>query len=208
MSACIAAQEEAGVDEPCDDETPCAAGSECAGTTCAPTCATDTACDDAEYCTSAGVCQPDEVPACSSDADCAAWEVCRYGYCAAPSDIDCTPSLNGDVCGTYGLCVDTDSDGAGQCTTAPSCAEDGSCPVGELGAVCNEGYIPGKLGVCLIGFCREDLHCPADTNCVRGELYEVGTCSDGTPGSNCLTDDDCLAGGCIGVSGSVGKCVG
>ena len=88
------------------------------------------------------------------------------------------------------------------CYTMPPCGENGACPVGLQGAVCNKSgsteYLPNKDAICLIGVCEDAGNCPADWFCVRFQANDpLGFCSSGGFGEPCSTNEECLSGNCF-----------
>ncbi|EDM74561.1 putative lipoprotein [Plesiocystis pacifica SIR-1] len=194
---------------PCSDDNACPDGQFCWNGLCAIGCQSDANCAENQYCnTDIMLCQNTEVPTCDDNDDCASSQVCINGYCSTPPDdgsCNLEDYLN-DGCDSNAVCLVEDIETeTGACYTMPACAEDGSCPVGIEGAVCNEGYLSNKDEICLVGMCEADSHCPTDWNCVRQiENAVLGVCSSGSFGAPCATADDCASGNCITIPGLSG----
>lgn len=192
----------------------CPDGQFCFNGVCAIGCNSDQDCAENQYCATDtdGLCHNTEVPTCTSDGDCAEDQVCTKGVCGAPAEeeSECEPSADGeDGCGRYAVCVERDE--GNTCHTLPRCGQDGSCPTGQAGAVCNEEYIPNKAEICLIGLCESSDDCPSEWSCMKAfEGQTLGFCkpgSDGGQGSTCQEDSDCDSGSCFGAtSNAPGAC--
>jgi hypothetical protein len=119
--------------------------------------------------------------------------------------ISCSPSLDGnDGCSSTLFCAQVPGAPDARCYQFPACGQDGSCPTGQVGAICNDHYFSDKPRFCVPGFCHDASHCPASWNCVRTSPVDVlGRCSDGTPGRPCGTDSDCQSNHCNGSDGGV-----
>lgn len=198
------------VRDPCETDAACAERERCSNGTCAPLCAGDGDCHPTEYCDASGdgACHPRVLAPCP-EVECAASQTCVQGYCTTPPERACAPGESKDGCGPSEVCV-ADPNGTlaeGQmCYPVPHCAEDGSCPPGELGAVCNDGAFPDKYDVCLIGRCRSGAHCPAGRSCVAAG-DGLGVCSDGALGAPCTADEHCATGSCFApIAGELGLC--
>jgi hypothetical protein len=188
----------------------CPDGRSCANGVCLVECSDDPQCRSDEYCVD-GLCQPKVVPTCNFDSDCAATQECSNRVCTAPGTGVCDPADTlQDGCPAHALCIeDLDSDeGVGACYSMPACAEDGSCPVGVVGSVCNLDYLPNKARICMIGICENGSHCPAQWSCIRYGAEVLGACSDGSFGSPCVLDGDCLSGNCFPLPGLDGGVCG
>ena len=85
-------------------------------------------------------------------------------------------------------------------------APDGSCPVGAHGAVCNTGFFAEKAHVCLYGRCVEQKDCPEGARCLT-TIGVLGYCSNGDPGSVCVTKDDCKQRECWSAGAGFGICL-
>ena len=161
--------------ELCSSSNPCPSGQFCWNGSCALGCTSDDNCDDDSYC-NVNHCAPTEVPTCSDDAECGDGFACVFDYCAVipvePEGCRWNDNLQDGCAGN----------------------EDGDCPVGEAGAVCNEGYIPTKERICLVGLCATQADCPANLRCVVF-AGDVGSCNPpGVQGSPCTVDADCIDG--------------
>ncbi len=200
----------------CSSDKPCPFGQFCFNGLCAPGCMSDADCADNQYCDTTGatgvtndqMCVNKEVPTCAADGDCAANQTCVQGLCSAVSvQAQCTPRPDGqDGCDAFSICLDmgeVDQE-VNTCVTFPPCPQDGECPVGQVGSVCNEEDIPGKARICLTGLCKSGANCPANFNCLVPGGGSLGMCSDGSFGMPCLEAGDCQAGlGCMGAMGGL-----
>lgn len=194
--------------DPCTSDNPCPDGQFCFNGLCAVGCQSDANCADNQYCsTDLMLCQNSEVPTCTADGDCAESQLCVNGYCTTPpANTGCnTEDYLNDGCDSNAVCLEDVDTEQGSCYTMPACAEDGSCPTGLEGGVCNEGYLPTKDEICLVGLCDDVSHCPADWNCVRLiENSALGNCSSGQIGSACASGEDCISGNCTALPGLSG----
>ena len=189
---------------PCTDANPCPTGQFCFNGVCALGCTSDGDCATNQYCDTASsrLCQDISVPTCVSDGQCASSQVCSTGFCSTPpSTVACNVTFDGnDGCNAYSICVqNTDSSGntTTSCQSFPACARDGTCPQGTEGAVCNDGYVPGKDRVCLVGICADASNCPTNWKCIKDNSNDVlGQCSDGSFGDPCDTNADCVNNHC------------
>ncbi|MFO0639066.1 MAG: hypothetical protein U0183_07630 [Polyangiaceae bacterium] len=94
----------------------------------------------------------------------------------------------------------------GRCFEALPCPADGVCPVGAVGALCNDGLFPQKARVCVAGACRTGAECPATHQCVGvGAVMSAGFCSSGTVGQPCTRGPECKSGTCT-LFGPLGVC--
>lgn len=202
----------------CSTANPCPAGQFCFNGFCAPGCMTDADCADNQYCDtlmqhSAHMCVNKEVPTCASDGDCASNQTCMQGLCSAVSvQQQCTPRPDGqDGCDVYSICLDMGEvdEEVNSCVSFPPCPQDGQCPVGQVGSVCNEQDIPGKERICLTSLCKDAGNCPAAFQCLVPGGGSLGMCSDGSFGMPCLLADDCQSGlTCMGaMAGVPGFCI-
>ncbi|HZO13610.1 MAG TPA: hypothetical protein VFB62_10130 [Polyangiaceae bacterium] len=173
----------------CTALDPCPPGTTCFNGLCAEGCNDRDDCPDGMRCMSdAGQLCVDETVTSCPDVPCASSQVCANGLCSAiPSEEGCTgptPFGPSDGCGAQEVClstamVDGQEVNAKVCYTFPFCPEDGPCPVGAFGSVCNEGIFPEKNRICLAGMCTSSINCPPAWNCVpafEGVLY--GTCQE------------------------------
>lgn len=205
----------------CGADKPCPAGQFCFNGLCAPGCMTDADCAENQYCDTTGatgvtndqMCVNKQVPTCQAAADCAANQTCVQGLCSAVAvQTECTPRPDGqDGCDQFSICLDMGEvdEEVNSCVTFPPCPQDGQCPVGQVGSVCNEQDIPNKARICLTGLCKGAANCPADFNCLIPGGSGLGMCSDGSLGMPCLQAADCQADlGCMGaVGGMPGFCI-
>ncbi|NMB77297.1 MAG: hypothetical protein GYA21_19485 [Myxococcales bacterium] len=214
----------------CSKEDPCPAGQFCWNGICALGCMSDNDCASNQYCDTLGsqLCVNRQVSSCSQDTDCAENQVCLMGMCTADAEPkQCTPRVDGqDGCDEYSICLDISEDPEKEqnaCVTFPPCPQDGNCPVGQVGSVCNQDDIPNKERICLTGLCKAAANCPTSWKCVMLSAT-LGACSDGSMGMPCKTASDCQAnftctqampggigfcmpGGTGGCESSGGECV-
>lgn len=144
---------------------------------------------------------------CSDAAPCPDDETCFNGTCSPPpTPSECEPyALTMDGCPSDALCLAQDETSQA-CYAMPPCDADDTCPVGLQGAVCNVDYVYDKDEICMIGVCAGVEHCPTDWSCIKFAASDpLGVCGNGTFGSPCTSDLDCLSGACFQVVG-VGFC--
>ncbi len=185
---------------PCSGANPCPDGLFCFNGLCAIGCQSNEDCGDDQYCDTEGdrLCHNKTVTTCPEVA-CAAGQECVNGFCSAgASDTQCMQMPNGeDGCAMDSLCIaEPDQQDSYKCYQFPACPEDGDCPVGSQGAVCNDGIIPSKSRICLIGECLAVQDCPSDWKCVTFQGEMVGLCSSGAFGYPCNGDSDCASSSC------------
>ena len=191
--------------EPCSNDTPCPDGQFCWNGLCALGCTNNGDCADDQYCdTTSMLCHNSEVPSCGSIDDCAGDQICVDGLCTTVDDTSCEFGGSPDGCESNAVCLEDGADTV--CYTMPACSEDGTCPTGLVGAVCNDGYLPDKDRVCLLGACQSDTHCPDLWSCIAPGGAVLGTCSSGALGMPCIDGDDCNSGQCTNPLGTVGLC--
>lgn len=183
----------------------CPDGQFCFNGLCALGCNSNQDCAEDQYCATDEdrLCHNKQVPECSSDDECGGNQVCTKGYCSAQPETadECEPSPDGnDGCGEYAVCVEEES--GNTCYTLPKCSAEGTCPTGQAGAVCNDGHIPNKAEICLLGLCEDTSNCPDGWSCQKASDSQVlGYCwsgGGGGTGSQCETDSDCDSGNCQG----------
>lgn len=224
----------------CSSSNPCPSGMFCFNGLCAIGCTSNENCADDQYCDGL-YCVNTEVPTCTSDSNCYEGQICVQGVCSTPPpSTTCDPDQvvsGNDGCDNYSLCIDGDDDGPEDpaCYTMPPCAEDGTCPVGAYGAVCNNEYI-NKARICLIGACESEANCPSGNVCCKIGNAPIGGCvpegqadllgcgSGGFPGGGggsggggdecfsegdfCDSDEECCDGLiCEGADLGLGICV-
>lgn len=200
----------------CSSSRPCPSGQFCFNGLCALGCTSNANCRSDQYCDTEGdrLCHNTAVPTCNVAGDCAEQQICTAGFCSTPPpqttcDPDKAPSGN-DNCDSRSVCFDEGDHGnpMPRCHTFPACAADKTCPTGTSGAICNDGLIPNKEKICLIGMCDTVSHCPANWACVRGLQTDVlGFCSPKTAGAPCASAADCLSNNCYQpIAGLVGFC--
>ncbi len=192
----------------CDAQNKCPAGQFCFNGICAIGCQSNGDCASDQYCDTMDLgppyfCKNKTVQTCPS-VPCASNQECKNGLCAAkppPNPPMCMPRPDGnDGCDTYSLCFPEADGMTASCYGFPPCAQDGTCPSGLVGAVCNQGYIPNKGRMCLTGACRDQSHCPANWKCLRRSTDVLGSCSAGEVNDPCLADGDCQSGICFSIS--------
>jgi len=116
-----------------------------------------------------------------------------------------------DGCDDFSICLDTDPGEQEElaCTSFPPCPKDGKCPVGLVGAVCNNEIIPQKGRMCLTGLCQDINNCPTQFKCITPDGSNLGMCSNGTMGMPCKDKTDCQDNlGCLtGPGMPIGFCI-
>jgi len=205
----------------CSTSKPCPSGQFCFNGLCAlgcqsnGDCAADQYCDTEDTATLISYCKNKKVPTCSSNSQCQSNQVCIEGLCslAPPANPpSCNPNTTDfkDGCDTYAVCLDADDQGPQQpyCASFPPCPEDGVCPTGLGGAVCNNGYLPNKGRFCMQGLCSDNSNCPSSWSCVKPFSASVlGFCSPGDFGFPCAESAHCKSGQCFGAPGFMGTCM-
>ena len=213
-------------------DTTCAANERCVDRTCKPACAGGAACPAGMYCEGAAfpndVCAPLAVTACVASTDCPAPQLCfQGGLCASlelRGDGGVQPCGNDNSnCAPDAVCLPlaTSTGSINQsCVGMPACGQDGGCPVGLFGSVCNDLADGGKLvankqRVCLFPWCLDDSNCNAQSHCFRNPKdANHGECYYGVTGDPCFAKADCLNatdcvdstdGGVLG-DGGLGAC--
>lgn len=187
----------------------CPEGRSCSNGLCVVECSGEGDCATDEYCGKDGLCHPNAVPSCNSDQDCAATQTCVNQVCSAVGEGGCDlENYLQDGCPSNAVCIGNFDDDQGTCQAMPACAENGSCPIGLEGAVCNDEYLPTKDPICLIGLCDTVANCPDLWSCVRYDNDVLGTCSDGGLGSPCTIGDHCISGNCVPLPGLGGGICG
>jgi Dickkopf N-terminal cysteine-rich region len=190
----------------------CPAGTVCTNRVCTPSCADGGACPSGFYCeypqTAFAVCSPIKPSACRDDNDCPAGnQVCTDGLCiswelrADGGTVGCIISTTGsDACSPDSICYVDTSLGyqLNRCLATPHCGQDGSCPIGYRGSVCNQladgGFAFGnKERLCLYKYCVGNTNCPTGTQCFHYTRdATLGTCSLGQSGYPCFSAEDCF----------------
>ncbi len=205
----------------CSATNKCPSGMFCFNGLCAIGCTSNNDCAADQYCDTKTVgpiayCQNKVVKTCAANGDCAASQLCLNGLCSMkPPEVKPACQLTYDAndgCGEYSLChdpvEDNDTEQDAYCASFSPCPESGVCPVGEVGSVCNEGYLSGKGRFCLSGACRTDANCPTSWSCV-GPMFgaPLGFCSMGTQGMPCMENKDCRSNTCMQpMPGMLGAC--
>lgn len=134
-----------------------------------------------------GVCSPDALYLAAEDG-CTRTALCQRTFLLADGGTCFGPSC------------------PGTCYEALPCPADGVCPVGAVGALCNDGLFPQKARVCVAGACRTGAQCPATHQCVGvGAVMSAGFCSSGTVGQPCTRGAECKSGTCT-LFGPIGVC--
>lgn len=207
----------------CSSSNPCPSGQFCFNGLCAIGCQSDGNCAADQYCdlkdqgNPVAYCKKKTVEGCTSDNQCASNQQCVQGLCSLkpppnpPSCTTDTPDFK-DGCDTYSLCLDPDEDSGAQkpyCASFPQCPQNGVCPVGLGGAVCNDGYIPNKGRFCMQGSCRDNANCPSKWSCVKPFANAaLGVCSSGAFGFPCTENAQCVSGRCLqAFPGTMGACM-
>ncbi len=195
----------------------CPSGQFCWNGLCVVGCNTNAECAGDQYCdTDVKQCANKTVSVCP-DTPCGANQTCVNGYCSASAAAEpkkkddsgaCKPAADGnDGCEENELCIERDDEQT-QCRSFPRCPQDGNCPAGLTGAVCNDKLIPNKARICLVGLCKTDANCPSSWKCVVPNGSAIGFCSDGSLGRPCMQADQCKDGfQCMqAASGTLGAC--
>jgi hypothetical protein len=125
-----------------------------------------------------------------------------------PQQCQPPPGAN-DGCDANSICLAGKQGQKNTCLTFPSCGQDGSCPIGQTGALCNDGYIQGKGRFCMPGLCKDAKNCPSSYSCVPlTQGSAVGGCSNGATGQPCDATHPCQNGlTCQTVPGFSGVCL-
>ncbi|MDC0717009.1 hypothetical protein POL25_08905 [Nannocystis sp. bb15-2] len=183
---------------PCSSSNPCPDGQFCWNGICAIGCTSNGDCAEDQFCATDTdmLCHNKEVTTCP-EVPCEEGQVCKSGFCSTPPPpTQCTPSPVDDGCESNAVCFQETEDKA-SCYTLPYCSQDGTCPTGTEGAVCNNGLLPDKDKICLIGVCTEASNCPTDWKCIKDQPNAVvGYCSDGGTFAPCNSNADCLSNAC------------
>jgi len=200
----------------CSSASPCPSGQFCFNGLCALGCQNDDDCASEQYCDTSEfgdrLCHNKVVASCP-ETPCAATQECINGLCSTPpGETKCDPEqvVNGqDGCDSHAICLQEEEGAAAKCYSFPPCAQDGSCPTGLYGAVCNDGYVPNKARICLTSLCSDESNCPASWKCVKIMAGSVlGSCSNGSTGTMCSSAEDCLSANCMGAGmGVPGICM-
>ncbi len=168
----------------CTEAQDCLSGI-CKNNKCVPG-NTGDSCDVPEHCQSnicaMGVCSDGE-----TGDSCNAPEHCKSNICAIDT---CSNGENGDACiGDTDCqsqnCVDGACEGGGP-TTPDSCESDEDCEKGRcIANQCSEG----TMGA----FCEETADCQGGLHCNSQcpEEHCIAICTDGQPGSPCITSEGC-----------------
>lgn len=199
----------------CSASMACPSGQFCFNGVCAYGCQTNGNCAADQFCDTETdhLCHNKTVQSCSGAGSCLSTQECVSGFCSTPPPAtQCDPnqvSSGNDGCDTKSICFAPQEQGASpKCHTFPACAQDKTCPVGTSGAVCNDGLIPNKARICLVGVCKTVEHCPASWACVKFTATDVlGLCSNKMTGAPCTKPSECLSNNCsIPAPGFPGFC--
>jgi len=143
-----------------------------------------------------------------------AWLVCAIEGCAADANCEQPGVCEAQVCKSGGagacgskhctgsdVCVAVAADGTRRCVTPSdrsACNADADCVEGHC-ALPDGSF----LGLCTTG--QNQDACFADTDCQPRVTCIDSICTDGTYGSFCATQADCLAGYCAGTTCNDGR---
>jgi hypothetical protein len=151
-------------------------------------------------------------PISCEDEPCPEEQMCLGGLCVGEgSGANCEPTYTfADGCLANELCL-PDPEGpedAYRCYVMPYCPENGECPVGQLGALCNEQLVEGKDRICMLSLCTDAAeHCPMPGfSCIADPPGGLGQCSDGSFGMPCISNADCDSNNCWITIGPIGIC--
>lgn len=199
---------------------------------CPDSCTADIECDTSAYCSSAGVCVPDEPDGddCTSASQCISGH-CQNGFCCESGDCcansgDCGDYDESPVCDNSSTCqgtrVDGVCNGTFQCT-ADTVNDDSACvgieasDCGPYPSVSCSGSLNQRPPVCPDD-CSGDGECDASAHCENNECVpdegQGGFCtstSQCASGLSCV-DNVCCSSACTGsceacdVAGSEGTC--
>lgn len=124
-----------------------------------------------------------------------------------PVQMDCEPQLvdeGRDGCPSNALCVVRAN--VEYCVPMRPCSPALTCSINPAGAVCNDGWIPGKDKVCIETACRSELDCPSNWLCFRRGAEVLGQCSSRGFGSPCARNDQCVSNSCSLIAFGLGWC--
>jgi hypothetical protein len=170
---------------PCSALDACPPGMGCVLGVCEKGCNADEDCNAGQVCVLDGqqLCHGKAVSNCP-ETPCLSTQACINGLCGLRMSEFCGPSpfTPSDGCDADSVClldavVDGDVVMGAKCYSFALCPESGECPVGDFGAVCNDGIFPEKNRICLGGICTSSENCPENRTCVpafEGSLH--GTC--------------------------------
>ncbi len=192
---------------------PCAAPAQCrsgicddVSGSCAATCASNAQCATGSFCDATShhcqVSAPNGAPPtqpCSSGSQCTSGVCASDGACGQPDGERC---LTGAVC-RGGACVNGLCDSG--CTADAQCAGDAYCnAVGACTPKTATGGACTRAAACVSGTCASDGLCgtPTPGACTAPVQCRAGACSNGTCGTSCLNDGECLSGRYCGASGT------
>jgi hypothetical protein len=175
------------------------------------------------------VCAPIATPTCTTNLQCPNPQKCLgvdtlgrgAGFCVSQNlradggYQGCVRNDPNDACAPDAVCYPLATSGgavSNTCVGLPACSQDGGCPAGFIGSVCNEGnladggqLIPGKGRICLVTFCVRESDCNAVGHCFhRTPTQPLGACNFGLAGDPCFTNADCFnSSGCAGADGGL-----
>jgi hypothetical protein len=196
---------------PCQaGDTTCASNELCSNRTCVPTCPGGASCMPGMYCAGAtspsDVCAPITVTTCTGNQDCPNPQLCfQGGLCASlelRADGGVQPCANDDSnCAPDAICLPLATNTGSineNCVGMPACSQDGGCPIGLFGSVCNDlpdggKIVANKQRICLFPKCLVDTNCNPQSHCFRTVIGSVaGECFYGVTGDPCYAKPDCL----------------
>ncbi len=143
---------------------------------------TDDSCDATDGCANAD----DDDNACDDADACTTGDACVSGDCVTSGTLDCDDleSCTDDSCDAASGCVNAHDD-ANTCSDADACTTGDACVAG--GCVTS-----GALDCNDLNTCTDD-SCDASAGCVN--TNNSNACTDANA---CTTNDDCVAGECVG----------
>lgn len=188
----------------CSASMSCPSGQFCFNGLCAIGCNSNNDCAADQFCDTEfdRLCHNKVVTTCPAVA-CTSNQICAGGFCSTPPpEIVCNPekvASGDDGCDAKSICVDpyeTDAKDP-KCRSYPSCSQEKTCPTGIQGALCNDGLIPNKGLICLVGYCKTTANCPTNWACFKVTPNDVvGACSNKMVGAPCSSGADCLSNTC------------
>jgi hypothetical protein len=196
----------------------------CNNGNCITTCPTGTECSADQFCQGTEptrqVCSPKTFKQCAIDQDCPNPQFCLSGLCVSVElrrdggFQGCLLSGPDDACAPEAICLQQQTSSGtilNNCIGMPACGQDGTCPVGNQGSVCNDMPDGGRLfqnkqRVCLFTFCTGAANCPSNAECfLRAPDDPRGECTFGIAGDPCFGPTDCFnSSQCVGADGGFG----